>query len=353
MSGQAARRYCGREFSPAELDHIRQLLELRPALGRVALSRRICQDLAWLNVLGQPKEMSCRVAMLRMEKDGLIGLPPPLTRTGGGPRRLALSAASDPREPVQASVRALEPLIFERVQKGSLSSLWNELIQRYHYLGYRPLSGAQMRYLVWSADHRLLAALGFGASAWQLQPRDQHIGWTDPQRVRGLHRIVNNARFLILPWVKCSGLASRILSAMAQPLRADWTWRYGYEPVLLESFVEVPHFFATSYHAANWIRLGETRGRGKLEKNNQQVLRLRRSGFIRCTRTFVKFSVPPPDPPDAPPRGLPNVPNVYVRTCGRRYVDQLISAAQMVKDLRAISSDCKPGTKPRFDRSLG
>ena len=105
---------------------------------------------------------------------------------------------------------------------GRLSRLWNELIARYHYLGYRPLSGAQMRYLVWSADGRLLAALGFGASAWQVQPRDRYIGWNDRQRRAGLHRIVNNARFLILPWVQCHGLASRILSGILKPLRADW-----------------------------------------------------------------------------------------------------------------------------------
>ena len=271
MSTEAARRYCGREFSSAELDHIRELLEIKPVLGRVALSRRICQDLGWLNVLGQPKAMSCRVALLRMEKDGLMDLPPPLRKKGCVQRRFQLSAASDPREPVHAPVRALEPLVFQRVEKGSLSSLWNELIQRYHYLGYRPLSGAQMRYLVWSADRRLLAALGFGASAWQVKARDQYIGWNHQQRVRGLHRIVNNARFLILPWIRCSGLASRILSGISTPLRADWIRRYGYEPVLLESFVEVPHFSGISYRAANWIRLGETRGRGKLDKTNQQV----------------------------------------------------------------------------------
>ena len=275
MSGEAARRYCGREFSPAELKHIRELLEFRPILGRAALSRRICQDFGWLNLLGQPKEMSCRVALLRMEKDGLIALPLPLVRGGRRQRPLELSAASDPRDPVQASVRDLEPLVFQRMQKGPLSSLWNELIQRYHYLGYRPLSGAQMRYLVWSADGRLLAALGFGASAWQVKPRDQYIGWDHQQRVRGLHRIVNNARFLILPWVRCPGLPSRILSAIPKPLQADWTWRYGYEPVLLESFVEVPHFSGISYRAADWIRLGETQGRGKLEKNNQQVAPLK------------------------------------------------------------------------------
>ena len=275
MSAEAGRRYCGREFSTADLTHIRELLQIQPVLGRVALSRRVCQDLGWVNALGQPKEMSCRVALLRMEKEGWLQLHPPLRKNGCGRLRLELSSASDPREPVQESVSALASLVFQRVEGAKRSSLWNELIQRYHYLGYRPLSGAQMRYLVWSGDGRLLAALGFGASAWQVQPRDRHIGWNDRQRRAGLHRIVNNARFLILPWVKCGGLASRILSGIIKPLRADWRLRYGYEPVLLETFVEIPRFTGTSYRAANWIRLGQTQGRGKLEKQHCQIAPLK------------------------------------------------------------------------------
>ena len=275
MSAQAGRRYCGREFSAADLTHIRELLQIKPVLGRVALSRRVCQDLGWLNALGQPKEMSCRVALLRMEKDGLLQLHPPLRKNGCGRRRFELSSASDPSEPVQASVSALEPLVFQRVEGAMRSSLWNELIQRYHYLGYRPLSGAQMRYLVWSGDGRLLAALGFGACAWHLKPRDQYIGWDDGQRRRGLPRIVNNARFLILPWVYSPSLASRILSGAIQPLLADWTRRYGYRPVLLESFVESPRFKGTSYKTANWICVGQTQGRGKLEKQHRQACALK------------------------------------------------------------------------------
>ena len=268
MSAEPGRRYCGREFSAADLAHIRELLQIKPVLGRVALSRRVCQDFGWLNRLGQPKEMSCRVALLRMEKDGLIHLPEPLRQNGRGQRRFQLSAASDPREPVRERVKALEPLVFQRVPGGRVSQLWNELVQRYHYLGYRPLSGAQMRYLVWSADGRLLAALGFGASAWQVKARDQYIGWNHQQRPAGLHRIVNNTRFLILPWVKCSGLASRILSGIIKPLCTDWNVRYGYQPVLLESFVEIPRFTGVAYRGANWIRLGQTQGRGKLEKQH-------------------------------------------------------------------------------------
>jgi hypothetical protein len=271
MSAEPGRRYCGRELSTADLAHIRELLQIKPVLGRTALSRRVCQDLGWLNSLGQPKEMSARVALLRMEKDGLIQLPEPLTKNGRGQRRWQVTKASDPREPVLEGAQALQPLAFQRVQGARVSRLWNELIQRYHYLGYSPLSGAQMRYLVWSPDGRLLAALGFGASAWQVKARDQYIGWNHPQRTAGLHRIVNNARFLILPWVQCRGLASRILSAIIKPLRADWSLHYGYEPVLLESFVEIPRFTGASYRAANWIRLGQTQGRGKLEKQNCQT----------------------------------------------------------------------------------
>jgi hypothetical protein len=293
MSAQSGRRYCGREFNPADLAHIRELLELRPALGRVALSRRVCQDLGWLNALGQPKEMSARVALLRMEKDGLIQLPAPLSQNGRGQRRFALTAASEPRAPVREALQGLEPLVFQRVAGGKLSPLWNELIARYHYLGYRPLSGAQMRYLVWSADGRLLAALGFGASAWQVQPRDRHIGWNDRQRRAGLHRIVNNARFLILPWVQCRGLASRILSGILKPLRADWSLRYGYQPVLLETFVEIPRFTGTAYRAANWIRLGQTQGRGKLEKQHRQIAPLKDIWVYPLHRNFRKILCAP------------------------------------------------------------
>ena len=146
-----------------------------------------------------------------------------------------------------------------------------------------------MRYLVGSAEGRLLAALGFGACAWQVQARDRYIGWTDHQRRARLQRVVNNVRFLILPWVQCAGLASRILSGILKPLRQDWHCRYGYQPVLLETFVEVPRFTGTSYRAANWIRLGQTRGRGKLEKQHRQIAPLKDIWVYPLHRDFRKI----------------------------------------------------------------
>ncbi len=144
--------------------------------------------------------------------------------------------------------------------------MWNEYIERYHYLGYTPLPGAQLRYFV-SMDKQILALLGFGASAWQVAPRDNFIGWDHEQRRKGLPLIVNNARFLILPWVQSKNLASKILAMIARQLPINWCERYNIQPVLMETFVEIGRFSGTCYRAANWIHVGQTKGRGKLGPN--------------------------------------------------------------------------------------
>ena len=261
-------RYCGRLFTTEEMDWIRRLMASEPTLNRAQLSRRVCSELHWLRPDGRSKEMSCRVAMLRMQRDGLIALPQPEKGNGNGRRRPRLTVVSDPKEPLSLPARALTPLAFRPVDTPGDSSRWNELIERYHYLKYKPLPGAQMRYLVFCGSY-LLAVLGFSAAAWKVAPRDQFIGWDDRQRRRNLHRIANNARFLILPWVKVRNLASSILAAAAKRLGNDWTERYGYEPVLLETFVERNRFRGTCYRAANWLRVGETKGRGKLDRHHR------------------------------------------------------------------------------------
>lgn len=261
-------RYCGRDFSPAELDRIRQIIASDEKPNRAQISRRVCQTLGWYKPDGGLKQMSCRVALLRMERDGLLQLPEPQKGNGNGKSRPRLTHRSDPQFPVCIGAGALGPLRVEPVTKGPDSRLWNELIARYHYLGYTPLPGAQLRYFV-LAQSRLLAALGFGASAWKVEGRDRYIGWTAEQRERHLHLVLNNARFLILPWVRCRNLASRILSAVNQRLASDWQSRYHYRPVLLETFVDTERFTGSCYKAANWIQVGLTQGRGKLDTYHQ------------------------------------------------------------------------------------
>lgn len=264
-------RYCGRDFSVPELEQIRKTIASDERLNRVKISRRVCELFGWYKRDGGLKEMSCRVALLRMERDGLIRLPPPQKGNGNRTARVRISSASDPKSEVCADAGALGPLRLEIVVKGTTSQLWNELIERYHYLGHKPLPGAQLRYFVFSGSG-LLAALGFGASAWSVAGRDGYIGWTAKQRKSNLHLIVNNARFLILPWVKSRNLASKILSLACKQIRDDWQATYNYSPVLLETFVEVDRFAGTCYKAANWTQVGITQGRGKLEKSKQGSL---------------------------------------------------------------------------------
>jgi len=265
-------RYCGREFTISELVHIRQMLVDYPTATRSQLSRMVCEVLGWSRIDGRPKEMSCRVAMLRMHDDGLLSLPPPRNTSPNGRPYRRRTPLADPGSPVVApSPKALQDLHLQPVSRGRESHLWNEFIDRYHYLGYQPLPGAQLRYFVRTAE-TVVALLGFGAAAWKTEPRDRFIGWTPTQRQHNLHLVVNNARFLILPWVQCKNLASHVLGLVARQLPDDWYRRYGYRPVLLETFVEAPRFMGTCYKAANWIYLGITQGRGKLDVHHEARL---------------------------------------------------------------------------------
>jgi hypothetical protein len=285
--GSKSRRYCGRIFTTSEIQQIRELIGAEPKNNRAQLSRKVCDVLGWLRPDGRRKDMSCRVAMIRMERDGLLTLPQPLTSNGNGRNRPRITAASDPQEPIRLPAGRLGLLEFRIVDRQNSSQLWNELIERHHYLGYKPLPGAQLRYFVYSAS-RLLAAMGFGASAWKVAARDRFIGWSHQQRKQNLHLVVNNARFLILPWVTSRNLASRILSVAAKQLPLDWKSRYGYEPVLLETFVVQNLFRGTCYRAANWIHVGETQGRGKLDRQHRHCLPRKAVFLYPLSRRFRK-----------------------------------------------------------------
>ncbi|MFQ5917621.1 MAG: DUF4338 domain-containing protein [Candidatus Binatia bacterium] len=277
------KHYCGRDFSARELAHIRKLISNHPASTRAELSRMTCQALQWYKADGGLKAMSCRVAMLRMQDDGLIQLPAP---TGKRPEsRIELTPNTAPEAEIALPVNRLMPLQLCPVVSQAHSRLWNEYIHRYHYLGYKTLPGAQLRYFVTSGE-QFVALLGFGASAWQAAPRDHYIGWSHDQRKKNLHLIVNNARFLILPWVKSKNLASKILAMAARQLPTDWQARYHYQPVLLETFVEKERFIGTCYKAANWVYAGETKGRGKLGPAGKQSVPIKDLWLYPLTRDF-------------------------------------------------------------------
>jgi len=262
-------RYCGREFSEAELEVIRGLAATLPT--RRAIADAACEALGWHRHDGQRKDMSARVALLRMAADGLVTLPAPRNTNGNG--RITRRLEPDPELPpaLVASLQELGRIELVLVDSAASSKRWRTLIATHHYLGYTPFAGAQLRYLV-ETSRGTVAALGFAASAWKCAPRDAHIGWDARAREARLHLVIGNARFLILPHVRVANLASAVLARAARRLRSDWQTAYGYEPVLLETFVECDRFSGASYRAANWLHVGRTQGRGKLDRHHEHAL---------------------------------------------------------------------------------
>lgn len=198
-------------------------------------------------------------------RDGLIELPAP---TGHRPGKYKINETLEceaETETLICDLVELKDLKIHIVTRGPELRRWNEFVGRYHYLGYKMLPGAQMRYFIMDGP-RVLGAMGFGAAAWKIAPRDNFIGWTHEERERGLHLVVGQSRFLILPWVQCRNLASKTLAMVSKRLAGDWEVCYGFRPVLLETFVDVTRFHGTCYKASNWINVGNTKGRGKLDR---------------------------------------------------------------------------------------
>jgi hypothetical protein len=261
-SPSSNKRYSGRVFGPPEIERVREIIRAHPGASRQQLSYRVCEVFDWRKPDGSLKDMSCRVALLRMYREGLIELPAPRHKVNPCRSFARRTPQAEPEPLLEAAVHELEGLRLAVVERTD-SALWNEYIDRYHYLGYKPLPGAQLRYFAYAGE-RLVGLLGFGAAAWKSGPRDEWIGWSRTQRHRNLGGVINNARFLILPWVRVSSLASKLLAMATRALPAHWEGRYGYRPVLLETFVEAERFAGTCYRAANWTCVGQTQGRGKL-----------------------------------------------------------------------------------------
>ena len=265
--------FCGRTFSVSELDFIRQITLEFAGLGVTEISRTICELLEWKRPSGGLKNIECRQLLERLRDQGLLQLPDLLHAGPRGPRRISHSARSDTQPEIHGSAGAFEPLRLEVVRGGRSpdNALWKEYIDRYHYLGYRVPVGANLRYLVRSQQNpkAVLACLLWASPAWKMAARDEWIGWSAPQRARNLQLIVNNSRFLILPWVHVRGLASKILSRCARQMPGDWEQLYGHRPMLLETLVDAQRFQGTCYRAANWIELGQTQGRGRMDRNHE------------------------------------------------------------------------------------
>lgn len=265
----------GLDFTSEIIDRIQGEIDAHPEVSRVRLSRAVCGILNWRSTTGKLKEMSCRVALLKLQKSGKLRLPAahPFRNTLHRPimKRADPAQWGDTSEaPLSCSLRSIRPIKLECITSASTkaSREWNAIMRRYHYLGSGPLCGAQVRYLIRAGNGNVLGGLSFSAAAFTLSCRDRRIGWSNAARKENLHRIVCNSRFLILPYINVPHLASHVLGMLTHCIGTDWQQRYGYEPVMLETFVDPKRFRGTSYRAANWEYVGKTTGRSRQDRNS-------------------------------------------------------------------------------------
>ncbi|HEY7617889.1 MAG TPA: DUF4338 domain-containing protein [Terriglobales bacterium] len=259
--------FCGRTFGPSELDLMRQIVRDFSGLGVTEIARTVCELLEWTRPSGGLKNHDCRQLLERLQAEGFLKLPELRSLGGRGPRRVDVSGTCPEPATVACAASECEPLELVLVEGKTESRRWREQVERYHYLGCRVPFGANLRYWV-RHEKRELGCLLWTSPAWKMQARDEWIGWSDEQRRHNLQGIVNNGRFLILPWVQVKGLASKILALSARQIPRDWESRYGHRPLLLETLVDAERFRGTCYRAANWVHVGQTSGRGRMDREH-------------------------------------------------------------------------------------
>jgi len=266
-------RVQGRWVAEADLDLIRQLRLGHPEWSRRQLSDQLVERWQWYNEAGRPKDMAARALLLKLQRRGLIDLPAPLTVNGNRARRARAPSLSQlplvalKPEPIGGPLSGLQPLKVERVGDLAQRRRVAGLLEEHHYQGFSGAVGENVQYLVRDALGRELAVMVFGAAAWKVAARDDFIGWSVAQRRRGLQGITNQQRFLILPWVQIRHLASHLLALAVQRLSGDWQQRYGHQVWMVETFVEEDRFAGTAYKAAGWLRVGQTTGRTRQDRD--------------------------------------------------------------------------------------
>lgn len=271
MATETTVRFLGEEVVAAQLATIREVVSLYRGLSRMELAATVCELLGWRRASGRVKARECREFLERLESEGRLTLP---TKRQGRPigskTSVPRTAVGERREEILGSVGDVAPVVLEAIGDAAGQRRFRELVGRYHYLGHTVPYGAHLRYLVFGSrpSPEVLGCLQFSSPSWRMAARDHWIGWDDATRRRNLSRVVSNSRFLILPWVRVRNLASTILSLATRRLGTDWRARYGIEPLLVETLVDASRFWGGCYRASNWLELGTTTGRGRMDRHH-------------------------------------------------------------------------------------
>ncbi len=264
--------YRGRTVTRDDVVFIEDLIASNPKEGRTALSRRLCLAWDWTQLNGQLKDMVCRGLLLRLEREGHIVLPPPKNRVNFNPRnRNRPEPVSVDTTLIDVSLKKIRShLCIEQVRQTPHEKLFNSLVEHYHYLAYVQPVGEHLKYIIFF-EQRPIGCMAFSSAAFGLNARDHFIGWSCEIRNKNRHFLAYNTRFLILPWVRVKFLASHLLAKCANQISSDWHVLYNHPIYWIETFVDTERFAGTCYKAANWIYLGQTKGRGKYNKTHKQL----------------------------------------------------------------------------------
>ena len=291
MLAARAQRFCGREFSRQEVLLIQEIAETCGGVSRTELAHTVCELLGWKRANGRLKGRECLDFLERLEERGLLRLPgkrvttrpaclpvASATQTGashadrrGGELPGPGGEGDRPWADLTGSVEAFSPVELDLVETADQRRLFRELVGRYHYLGYKRPFGARLRYLAYVTRPRrvVVGCIQFSSPSWRMKVRDRWIGWDDATRGERLQRVVQNSRFLILP--KIRNLATRVLSLSLRRLCRDWEAWYALRPWLVETLVDRARFHGGCYLAGNWIELGETSGRGRMDRARERL----------------------------------------------------------------------------------
>ena len=271
MQQVSSERFCGRTFNGDQIDQIKEIVSTCNGISRTELANTVCELFDWKRPTGRLKTVECRQFLEHLAAQGILDLP---DRKAGRPKgvKLTVKRTDKAQAPgiITGDVNDFCPVKLRKVTSKAQRDLWYEYVDRYHYLGYQLPFGAQLRYFIEAGNGKnlILGCLQFSSPAWKMAARERWIGWSDEQRQRNLQKIVNNSRFLILPWVKVKNLASSVLALAIRSICKDWQSCYGYRPVVMETLVDKSRFAGTCYKAANFIYVGTTTGRGRMDREH-------------------------------------------------------------------------------------
>jgi hypothetical protein len=271
VAAKRKQRFCGREFTAEEVSLIQDVVETCSGISRSELASTVCELLEWKRAGGGLKARECRDLLARLESQGIFTLPAKKSPGATQPRK-SIAPAKYRQAPCEltGSVEDFAPIDVELVQSREERRLFKELVSRHHYLGYAMPYGARLQYLgyVSKPQRRVVGCIQFSSPAWQIKVRDQWIGWDHSIRRQRLQHIVCNSRFLVLARIR--NLATALLSCAVRRLRSDWQEHYGVDPWLVETLVDRKRFHGGCYRAANFIVLGETSGRGRMDRAHRR-----------------------------------------------------------------------------------